>query len=57
MNLCLESHLEVTGGGLLLRAVGLEATGSAIRQQALPCSQTQGDVGVGCTPGGAGPWM
>lgn len=37
----MESHLEVTGGGLLLREVGLEATGSAVSPQALLCSQPQ----------------
>lgn len=41
MNVCLESHLEVTGGGLWPKEAALEATRSGASQQALLCSQPQ----------------
>lgn len=45
MYLCLESHLEVTGGGLQLKEVGLEAISQPERRSFLAASH---EAGTGC---------
>lgn len=58
VNLCLESHLEVTGGGLQLREVGLEEgpLPREHREEGLATQPaTRRALGGGCPPGGASP--
>lgn len=52
VNLCLESHLGLTGGGLQLREMGLGATGSAISQHRQEGFAVQ--PAIGYTPGRTG---